>query len=54
MTQSYRKKLTTVISCDVSINLSESVFHQAQSSSDKPMIDLFSSLTLNPLRFKFD
>lgn len=31
MTQGYRKKLTTVISCDVPINLSESVFHHAGS-----------------------
>lgn len=46
MTPGYRKKWSTVISCDVSINLCESVFHQARHpqprSSDKPMIDLFS------------
>lgn len=46
ITQYYRKRLTAVISCDVSVNLSEillqmSVCSEHQQDTDKTMIDLF-------------
>lgn len=46
ITQYYRKTLTTVISCDVSMNLSEillqkSVCSEHQQNTDKTIIDLF-------------